>query len=456
MEQQVRIGDKILLTIKRMGINGEGIGYYKRQAVFVDGALPQEEVEVEITKALNGYAYGEVTKFKKTSPDRITPRCPYYGKCGGCQLQHLKYESQLIQKQEMVMEAFDRYFDGEKEEILVSETIGMDNPWCYRNKTQLPVRHDGEKVVCGMYALNSNKLVYIDKCLIEEELISKTMKEVLDYLTKANISVYNPRFREGNLRYVVLRGFKETKEVQATFVLTREDKKLINVITNLDKKIDAIKSVYYSINNDPKSIEIITEKCYFLSGKEKISGKLGKLDFEISPSSFFQLNTTQMVKLYDEVKCLASLTGRETVLDLYCGIGSIGMYLADSCEKVYGVDNNPSNINNAKEFAKLNKIDNIEFYCGNIMTFLERLAKEGALPDVLIMDPPRRGVELTILNYLQKAKIKKIIYVSCNPSTLVKNINHLQKAYKVTNVEPLDMFPETANIECIAGLDLKK
>ena len=452
MEQQVKIGDLILLTIKRMGINGEGIGYYRRQAIFVSDAIVGEEVEVEITDVRDGFAYGEITKFKKKSPNRITPKCPYYDKCGGCQLQHLEYQEQLVQKREIVKEAFDRYFDGDKQNILIYPTIGMDNPWKYRNKTQLPVRHDGEKVVCGMYAKGSNRLVYIDTCLIEEELISNTMKEVLAFLTKANVDIYNPRFRQGSLRYVVLRGFEETSEVQATFVLTNEDKRILNSLKELPKKVEAIKSVYYTINSDPKSIEIISGKCVLVCGKEKIKGKLGKLDFEISPNAFFQLNLTQTIKLYDKIKDVAKLTKDDVLVDLYCGIGSIGLYLADAVKKVYGIDNNEANIVDAREFAKINGITNAEFSNKSILTFLEDLKKKGTTPDVLIVDPPRKGMELSILNFLQKSKIKKIIYVSCNPSTLVKNLNHLQKAYNVDFVQPLDMFPNTSNIETVCLL----
>ena len=456
MEQQVKLGDLILLTIKRTGINGEGIGYYKRQAIFVDNAMVGEEVEVEITEVKDGFAYGVVTKFKKKSPNRIEPKCPYYEKCGGCQLQHISYEEQLVQKREIVKEAFDRYFDGDKQDIVIFPTIKADDPWHYRNKTQLPVRHDGEKVVCGMYAKNSNRLVYIDSCLIEEEIISNVMKDVLAFLTKSNIDVYNPRFRQGSLRYVVLRGFNETKEVQATFVLMNEDKRIIKAISNIQKEIPLIKSVFYTINSDPKSIEIISGKCILVSGKEKIEGRLGHLKFEISPDSFFQLNLKQTIKLYDKIREVAKLTKDMVIADLYCGIGSIGLYLANDVKKVYGVDNNESNIKNAKEFAKLNNITNSEFYYSNVLTFLESLKKKGVTLDAIIVDPPRRGMELAILNYLQKSKIKKIIYVSCNPSTLVKNLNHLQRSYIIESVHPLDMFPNTSNIESITTLTLKK
>ena len=451
MEAQVRVDELILLTIKRMGINGEGIGYYKRQAIFVSNAIVGEVVEVKITEVRDGYAYGEITKFKKVSPNRIEPRCPYYGKCGGCQLQHIDYLEQLKQKKALVEEAFEKYYDGDLKDIVVRDTIGMEKPWHYRNKTQLPVRHDGEKVVTGMYAKDSNKMVFIDECLIESELISDAMKSILKYLTKANIDVYNPKFRQGTLRYIVLRGFEDTKEIQATFVLTKEDKRLEKILKDVIK-IENIKSVLYTINSDPKSIEIISDKVVLLAGNEKINGTLGKLEFKISPNSFFQLNSSQTIKLYDEVKKAGNFTGNEKVVDLYCGIGSIGLYLADSVEKIYGVDINKANIKNAKEFALNNGIDNAEFFCGNILPHLSKFESEGYKADVLIVDPPRRGMELQVLNYLQKSKIKKIIYVSCNPSTLAKNINHLQRNYKVSYIQPLDMFPNTANVETVVLL----
>ena len=451
MEAQVRVDELILLTIKRMGINGEGIGYYKRQAIFVSNAIVGEVVEVKITEVRDGYAYGEITKFKKVSPNRIEPRCPYYGKCGGCQLQHIDYLEQLKQKKALVEEAFEKYYDGDLKDIVVRDTIGMEKPWHYRNKTQLPVRHDGEKVVTGMYAKDSNKMVFIDECLIESELISDAMKSILKYLTKANIDVYNPKFRQGTLRYIVLRGFEDTKEIQATFVLTKEDKRLEKILKDIIK-IENIKSVLYTINSDPKSIEIISDKVILLAGNEKINGTLGKLEFKISPDSFFQLNSSQTIKLYDEVKKAGNFTGKEKVVDLYCGIGSIGLYLADSVEKIYGVDINKANIKNAKEFALNNGIDNAEFFCGNILPHLSKFESEGYKADVLIVDPPRRGMELQVLNYLQKSKIKKIIYVSCNPSTLAKNINHLQRNYKVSYIQPLDMFPNTPNVETVVLL----
>lgn len=448
----INVDDLVLLTIKRLGINGEGIAYYKRLAVFVPNAIVGEVVEVKITKVEEKYAYGEINKIKTRSPYRCEPKCPYYGKCGGCNLQHITYEEQLRQKRMLVEEAFDRYYDGDYSKIKFYDTIGMKEPWAYRNKTQLPTRHDGEKVVVGMYAANSNKLVYINECMLESKLVSNTMKEILDYLSISSIDVYNPRFHQGNLRFIVLRAFEETNEVQVTFVLVKEEKRLLGILKKVDR-IANITSVNYSINDDPKAIGIITGPVINLSGTEKINGTLGKLKFQISPNSFFQLNTKQTIALYDEIKNAIAPKGTEKILDCYCGIGSIGLYLADSVKEVRGIDNNKANIFNAKEFALINKIENAKFYYGNILPHLHDFEEEGYIPDVLIVDPPRLGLELNIINYLQKSKIRKIIYVSCNPSTLVKNINHLQREYIVRFVKPLDMFPNTSNVECVVCLE---
>ena len=444
----------LLLTIKRMGINGEGIGYYKRKAIFVPMAITGEIVEVKITEDLEKYAYGEVTKYKKMSEHRVKPRCEYYGRCGGCQMQHIDYNYQLEIKRDLVKEAFDKYFEGKFGNVEFRNTIGMENPWEYRNKTQLPTRHDGDKVVVGIYEKDSNRLVYIDKCLIENKLISSTMTNILDYLTKASINVYNPRFRQGNLKYIVLRGFEDTNEVQATFVLNEAEHRLINILKDVIK-IDNVESVNYTINNDPKSVEIISGKVINIAGDDQIEGKLGHLNFKISPQSFFQLNSEQTTKLYDEIVKAINPQGTEKVLDLFCGIGSIGLYLSKSVKEVRGIDINKENILNAKIFAKDNNIDNSIFYCDKILTKLHEFEKEGFTPDVVIVDLPRKGLELQLINYFQKSNIKKIIYVSCNPSTLAKNINHLSNYYKINYIQPLDMFPQTSNVECVVCLERK-
>lgn len=445
----VSLNDLVLLTIKRLGINGEGIGYYKRQAVFVEGTIPGEVVEVKITDVCDKYAVGIVTKFKKTSPARIEPACPYFGKCGGCTLQHISYPMQLNEKQNMVIEAFNRYFDGDVSKIKFNEPIGAENINGYRNKTSLPLRFDGQKVVSGLYAKDTNKLVYVDKCLIENKIIQDTLKEVLKFLTKNNASIYNPHLHSGIIREVVIRGFEEG-EVQVTFILTKEDKATIAYL----KKFPCA-SVNYSINDDFKSPEIFGKDVKCIAGKEKIDGKLGNLAFSISPKAFFQLNIEQTLILYNRIKELASLDGSQNVLDCYCGIGTIGLTLAPFAKEVRGIDINKDGIDDANMFAKENGINNAKFYAGNILPHLDQFKEKGFEPDVLVVDPPRKGLDQNLIRYLQKGLIKNIIYVSCNPSTLVKNLNHLNKVYKIETVDTIDLMPLSSHVECIVTLSLK-
>ena len=452
MENILVVDQLILLTIKKMGINGEGIGYYKRLAVFVDNAMPDEVVEVKITKVFNKYAYGIVNKYKVYSKERIKPECPYYGKCGGCSISHMSYQEQLRQKNSVVLGAFERYFNGKKlNDKIFLPIIGSMNEFHYRNKSSLPVRHDGNKAVVGMYAANTNMLVYTDECLIENKIVSDTIKGVLDIITKANIDIYNPKFRQGSLKYLVVRGFMNTLEAQVTYVLNNRDDKVVQTLNKV-LELPYVKSVNFTINNDPKAIEIITNEVVHYKGTEKIHGKLGHLDFYISPTAFFQLNMDQTVVLYDKIKEIGKFNKKETMVDTYCGIGSIGLYLANTFKEIRGVDINIEAIEDAREVAKINNIDNASFYVGDVLTRLHDFENDGFIPDVLVIDPPRRGLDLNMINFLKKSKINKIVYVSCNPSTLVKNINHLQNNYSIRTIQPIDMFPQTSSVETIVLL----
>ncbi|MFA6375565.1 MAG: 23S rRNA (uracil(1939)-C(5))-methyltransferase RlmD, partial [Bacilli bacterium] len=309
----------------------------------------------------------------------------------------------------------------------------------------------GNKAVVGMYAANTNMLVYTDECLIENKIVSDTIKGVLDIITKANIDIYNPKFRQGSLKYLVVRGFMNTLEAQVTYVLNNRDDKVIQTLNKV-LELPYVKSVNFTINNDPKAIEIITNEVVHYKGTEKIHGKLGHLDFYISPTAFFQLNMDQTVVLYDKIKEIGKFNKKETMVDTYCGIGSIGLYLANTFKEIRGVDINIEAIEDAREVAKINNIDNASFYVGDVLTRLHDFENDGFIPDVLVIDPPRRGLDLNMINFLKKSKINKIVYVSCNPSTLVKNINHLQNNYSIRTIQPIDMFPQTSSVETIVLL----
>ena len=449
----VEKNQEILLNIKRMGINGEGIGYYKRLAIFVDNTLPGEDVVVRITEIYKQYAKAKLVMIKNNkSIDRSEPLCPYFYKCGGCNLQHLNYDAQLKYKKDMVIEAFSRYYNGNLKDEIFKDTLGAFNPTRYRNKAKLPVRYDGDKLVTGLYQADSNRLVYIDDCLVEREDIRKTNQEILKYLTKYQVIAYNPKLNDGVLRDIILRSSKKTNEIQVTLVLYKKDERTIKIAEDLIK-IKNIVSVYISINNDLDAIESFGKNTYLLCGKETIEENIGDFVYELLPTSFFQLNLEQTKILYDSIIQNAHFKTEDKVIDAYCGVGTIGLYLSKYVKEVRGVDVNNEAIINANNNAKLNNVNNATFYHGDTLSYINKWHKEGFDADILVVDPPRSGLDIKTLNFIQEHPFKKIIYVSCNPATLAKNCNHLQKKYHILKIQPLDMFPETSNVECITYLE---
>lgn len=443
---------EILISIKRLGINGEGIGYYKRLAVFVPFAIPGEDVVVRITEVHDTYSKGEVVKIKSSSDDRVTPECNIFQKCGGCQLQHINYEKQLSFKKEIVIESFQRYYNGHLNINVFKDTIGMDFPYSYRNKAKHPIRYDGTKLVSGLYAMDSNVLVYVEDCLIEKKDLKQALKDILNHLTKSQIIAFNLKSNDGVLRHIIIRSSKFSKEIQVTFVLYKEDTRTINILKEVIN-ITNVKSVYVSINNDLSQLETFGEKTYLLEGTDAIVEQIGEYKFNLLPTAFLQLNIDQTEKLYEQVKLLARLKGYEKLVDACCGVGTIGLYLSKFVKEVRGVDISKEAIKNAIENVKLNEVKNASYYCGDISVCLAKWAKDGFVPDVLVIDPPRLGMELRLINYLQEHPVKKIIYVSCNSATLAKNCNHLQKSYHILKIQPLDMFPQTSNVECVVCLE---
>ena len=455
-EVKMEVGQKFPLTIKRLGINGEGVGFYKRNVVFVKGAIPGEEVTVKLTKVANKFAEAEILNIRKASEFRQEAPCPVYADCGGCQLQHMTYEAQLINKRDIVVQAFEKYAKEIGETAEIRPTLGMDNPWNYRNKSQFQVRKEGKRVYAGLFSEGSHQLLNINDCLVQHPLTSKITVAVRKILQKLKITIYDGKTLNGLVRTIVVRTGLKSGETQVCLVTTRHEiphkEELIERINKIDP---SIVSITQNINREKTSL-IFGEETIVLDGHEAILEKLGEYAFELSTRAFFQLNPEQTIHLYDEIKKAAALTGKENVVDAYCGVGTIGMWLADGAREVRGMDTVDEAIADAKMNARNNpNLQHVRFFPGSADKWLFRWARDGYRPDVISVDPPRTGLEPGFIKTVLKIKPKRFVYTSCNPSTLARDLKELSKAYDVEYIQPVDMFPQTAQVECVVKLTLK-
>lgn len=449
-------GQTFPLTIKRLGINGEGVGYFKRQVVFVQGALPGEEVVVEATKIMPKFSEAKVKKIRKASPFRVKAPCPIYEQCGGCQLQHLAYDQQLREKRDIVIQSLERHTKLKIENLDIRPTIGMEDPWNYRNKSQFQIgQQKNGKVIAGLYGIDSHRLVPIQNCMVQHPLTNKVSEEVRNILEELNVPIYDERTQKGIVRTIVTRAGFQSGEVQVVLITTQKEvPRKKQIMAEIQSRLPEVKSLVQNINGNKTSL-IFGEKTIHLRGEEVIQESLGDLNFELSARAFFQLNPTQTIKLYDEVKKAADLTGKEKIADAYCGVGTIGLWLADGASEVRGMDTIDAAIIDAQKNADKHGIKNATYVTGTAEHWLPKWVEEGWRPDVVVVDPPRTGCDQKLLNAIKKVKPKKFIYVSCNPSTLAKDIDYLSKDYKVEYLQPVDMFPHTAHVECVVELVLK-
>lgn len=449
-------GQEFPLTIKRLGINGEGVGYFKRQVVFVAGALPGEEIVVTVTDVKEKFSEAKIKKIRKKSADRIEPPCPIYEKCGGCQLQHLDYKAQLSEKKDIIRQAFERHTKLSSDKLPLKDTIGMENPWNYRNKSQLQVGQNQGEVIAGLYGMNSHQLIDISECMVQHSATNKVTQTVKAILQDLNISIYNERKRKGVVRTIVTRVGFSTGDVQLVLITATKDlprKELI--LEEIKRRLPEVKSVLQNINGRKTSL-IFGNETIHLDGEEVIQEVLGDLSFELSARAFFQLNPLQTVKLYDEVKKAANLTGAEKLVDAYCGVGTIGLWLAPYVKELRGMDVIPESIEDAQRNAEKHGFGHAHFEVGKAEEILPKWLKQGWRPDVFVVDPPRSGCDHQLLEAMIQVKPKRIVYVSCNPSTLAKDVAQLlQAGFKLESLQPVDMFPHTAHVETVALIELK-
>jgi len=450
----IQVGEQIELEIKKQGINGEGIGYHNKLAVFVPGAITKEVVRCTIKEVFPKYANAEVNEIIQPSNRRTTPPCIYYDRCGGCQMQHIDYLEQLKIKQSILKQSFRRYTDLDVDQLQIERTIGQKPGFHYRNKSQMPFRNTVHGLELGLFKPGSNHFVTIKNCIVQEEAINQVNQLVLKCCKEENLLAYDTMHREGILLHLVTRVFASTNQIQVTLIATKKSPifpKIAVKIMELDKRI---KSVHLSINT-PNSVQIFGNTTLKLAGQDTISEDIEGYSIHVSPEAFHQLNTEQMKQMYQAVIRIASFKTTDTVIDAFCGIGITSLMIAKHVRRVVGIDYSEASIEDANKNAKTNHVANVRFISDQVERAIPQIIVHNGRPDVIVFDPPRSGLDDSTIQLLRKTKIPKIIYISCNPSTLSKNIGALLDLYQIEVIQPLDMFPHTASVESITLLQLK-
>ncbi|WP_228551693.1 23S rRNA (uracil(1939)-C(5))-methyltransferase RlmD [Paenibacillus sp. B01] len=508
MKPTVPVGKNETVTLDITGLTheGEGVGRADGFTLFVQGALPGERVKAKVLKVKKTYGYAKPIEWLQSSPDRVDAPCPIYKQCGGCQLQHLSYEAQLVWKRQHVVDTLERigklYVQGEGERsagaaaggaggeageggssadasaagagesgadwaevgnggIVVHPTIGMDEPWRYRNKAQVPIgmamadleNGAAGSLIGGFYARGSHRIVDMDACLIQHEHNDEAVRQVKAIGNRVGISAYDEATGRGILRHVVVRTGFVTGEMMV--VLVTNGPRIPRVedwIAGIREALPQVKSIVQNVNKRQTNV-IFGDETRTLWGSDVIYDELDGIRFAISARSFYQVNPAQTLRLYQSAVDYAGLTGRENVIDAYCGIGTISLFLARRAGHVYGVEIVPEAIEDAKRNAELNGIGNASFEAGPAEVVIPRWRSEGIRPDVIVVDPPRKGCDEQLLDTILAMQPERVVYVSCNPATLARDLQVLEAGgYRTVEVQPVDMFPHTSHVECVALL----
>ena len=450
-EAVLKKNDDIRLTITALTSQGSGLGRYKEMAVFVDGTAPGDEIEAHIIKVKSSYAVGIIRKIIKKGESRIESDCPVDKSCGGCAYRHIKYEKELEIKKQTVNDALKRIggLDIEAEEIL-----SIKEPCHYRNKAQIPVGIDGKgKLLTGFYSKHSHRIIDGENCLLQREDFHKLIPVIRKYILENPVTVYNEETGRGLIRHIYLRQGAKTGEIMVCLVINgdtipRKERLILSLLeTGLN-----IQSVVLNINKEKTNV-ILGDRCITIYGRDYIEDELCSLKFRISPLSFYQVNPEGTELLYGRAKEYAALTGKETLLDLCCGAGTIGLTMADKAKSLIGVEIIPEAIENAKENAELNGIKNARFVCDDASGMAKTLYEEGIRPDVVVLDPPRKGCSREVVETVVKMSPDRVVYVSCDPATLARDLAVFgELGYETVKVTAVDMFPRTTHVESVCLL----
>ncbi len=449
METKIKINKNNYfdINIYDIGINGEGIGKINNFTIFVDGALIDETVKVKIVKVKKNYAYGKLIEIIKPSPFRQSPSCKYFSKCGGCNLLHLKYDKHLELKSNFIKSNLKKI--AKIEDVEVPRVIGMDNPFYYRNKASFPVNFTKD-VNIGFYKARSHNIINIDKCIIQNPINNIIIKKIKEFINESQISIYNETTLKGDLRHIITRIGNKTNELLICIVINNNRFLYKELLINKLKDIPNLDSIVINFNTKNNNT-ILGDKIENIYGKGYIIDYIKDLKFNISPLSFYQVNPIQTEILYQTALDFCNLTNTEIVFDAYCGIGTISLFLAKNCKKVYGIEIVPDAIKNAIDNAKINNINNVDFFVGKSEEVIPYLIfNKNIYPDVIVVDPPRKGCDKALLDAIAKTNIKKLIYISCDNATLARDIKYLSNfGFKLNKIQPVDMFCMTTHIECV-------
>lgn len=451
---EIKKNQEYIVEIIDNGYEGEGIAKIDGFTVFIPGTIKGEKVKILIVKVLSSHAFGKILEILKSSETRQEADCTTYKRCGGCNLRHIKYEETLKMKQNAVQSLVNKTL---KTKVKVQETIGMENPFHYRNKAQYPIgiNKEGEPVI-GVFAQRTHEVIPMEKCLIQNSKSEEIAKTILQFIKDNKISVYNEKKGKGLFRHIVIKVGIKTNEIMCILVINGKTiPKEAQLIQEVTSKFPQIKTIVKNINMRNTNV-ILGKENVNIYGDGYIEDILGEYTFKISPLSFYQVNPVQAEKLYNLGVEMAQITKQDTVFDLYCGIGTITLFMSKYAKKVYGIEIVEEAIKAAKENAKINNIDNTEFYAGDVEVVLDDLINnKGISADIVMFDPPRKGLDRNSINNILKIKPKKIVYISCNPATLIRDLTFLEDQYDIKTIVPVDMFPFSSHVECVCVLNLK-
>lgn len=446
--------DKIELTIDSVTSEGSGIGRYDGIAVFVRGTVPNDRIIAHIIKTSKNYAIGIIDEIIEPSPSRIESDCPVSSKCGGCSFRNMTYEEELKFKKSRVQDAVNRigHIDFDVEKI-----IGADETNFYRNKAQYPVLIENNNFAAGFYAYKSHRIIPCSACKLQPVEFEEGLKAFEKWALKNNVTSFDEKTGKGLLRHIYFRKAFSTGEVMACAVINGNDiPDKDYLVSELQKAFDNLKSVVINVNRKKTNV-ILGEETKTIWGSDKITDVLLGKKFVISPQSFYQVNHDQCEKLYDTVRQFADLKGTETVVDLYCGAGTIGITLSDMCEQLVGIEVVPSAIENANENAKLNDVKNATFICADAFEGAKEIKKRNLKPDLVVLDPPRKGCQAELFDIIENMGAERIIYVSCDSATLARDLAILkEKNYNLQHLVAVDLFPRTPHVESVAMIEKEK